>query len=363
LRRELAQPTLERALENYRRLASFPGPLKLVLNLLNCADGKHYDISPFRTLVPGTFPNLIQPRASEMLAFVAARLRSAQFAQLAVLFEKSYRAEFLEGESSPAPELDSTFDHLTSLLQDVLDRYFHELALAAKEPKYIKLPASLDVLELLIDQEMGGLSGLRVHFPQGCKAEFFRNSKGIFGLNFEFGPPITLLMMSIEPSSNEYRVEGKRLYEIPLAGRYNKLGEWKPLIYPGDAKHLIKECQELSDDPDVQGVLLYLRLTGHRCIEFALRANLELPGEFTGTESDDVLLWKCPSPDDLSNPNIRVYDGLFDLKTGDIEEIEQCLQSLNWLLSMMFFPYGATYSWRNKIPHGAGRHRPSAADA
>src|ERR1039458_4262241 len=93
---------------------------------------------------------------------------------------------------------------------------------------------------------------------------------------------------------------------------------------------------------------LAARLTGHRCIEFALRANLELPGEFTGTESNDVLLWKCPPPDDPSNPNVRVYDGLFDLKTGDVGEIEQCLQSLNWLLAMMFFPYGATYSWRNK---------------
>ena len=348
LRRELTQPALERILENYRRLASFPGPRKLILNLVNCAEGKPYDISPFRSLMKGTFPNLTQPTGSEILAFVAARLRSAQFEQLAVRFERSYRGDFFESESGPAPEFESTFDHLTSFLQDLLDRYFHELALAAKEPKYIKLPGSLDVLELLADEEMGGLNGLRVHFPQGCKAEFFRTTKGVFGLNFDFGPPVTFLVTSMAPSSNEYRVEGERLYEIPLPGRYNKLGEWKPLIYPGDAKHLIKECQELSDDPDVQGVLLYLRLTGHRCIEFALRANLELPGEFTGTESNDVLLWKCPPPDDLSNPNVRVYDGLFDLKTGDVEEIEQCLQSLNWLLAMMFFPYGATYSWRNK---------------
>jgi|HubBroStandDraft_6_1064221.scaffolds.fasta_scaffold87685_2 hypothetical protein len=109
--------------------------------------------------------------------------------------------------------------------------------------------------------------------------------------------------------------------------RYNKLGEWRPLIFPGDAKHLIKECQELSDDPDVQGVLLNLSLTGHRCIEFSLRANLELPGEFTGTESNDVLLWKCQPPDDLSNSNVRLYDGLFDFKTGDVGEIEQCLKA------------------------------------
>ena len=348
LRRELSQPTLERTLDNYRRLASSPGPRKLLLNLVNCAEGKHYDISPLRTLVTGSFPNQIPPTGSQILAFVAARLRSAQFDQLAARFERSYQAKFFGTEPGPSPEFESTFDELKSFLRDLLDRYFHELALATKGPKYLKLPGSLDVLELLADEEMGGLNGLRVHFTQGCKAEFFRTSKGVFGLNLEFGPPVTFLMMSMGPNSNEYRVEGKRLYEIPLPGRYNKLGEWRPLIYPGDAKHLIKESQELSDDPDVQGVLLYLRLTGHRCIEFALRANLELPGEFTGTESNDVLLWKCPPPDDPSNSNVRVYDGLFDLKTGDVEEIEQCLQSLNWLLAMMFFPYGATYSWRNK---------------
>lgn len=348
LRRELNQPTLERNRDNYRRLASLPGPRKLLLNLISCAEGKHYDISPLRALVTGSFPNQIRPTSSEVLAFVAARLRSAQFDRLAARFERSYRAEFFEPESGTPPEFGPTFDELKSFLRDLLDRYFHELAVATKGPRYIKLPGSLDVLELLADEEMGGLNGLRMHFPQGCKAEFFRTSKGVFGLNLDFGPPVTFLIMSMEPSSNEYRVEGKRLYEIPLPGRYNKLGEWKPLIYPGDAKHLIKECQELSDDPDVQGALLYLRLTGNRCIEFALRANLELPGEFTGTESNDVLLWKCPPPDDLSNPNVRVYDGLFDLKTGDVEEIERCLQSLNWLLAMMFFPYGATYSWRNK---------------
>ena len=94
LRRELSQPTLERTLDNYRRLASSPGPRKLLLNLVNCAEGKHYDISPLRTLVTGSFPNQIPPTGSQILAFVAARLRSAQFDQLAARFERSYQAKF-----------------------------------------------------------------------------------------------------------------------------------------------------------------------------------------------------------------------------------------------------------------------------
>lgn len=181
-------------------------------------------------------------------------------------------------------------------------------------------------------------------------------------MNVELGPPVTFLMMSMGPSTNEYRVNGKRLYELEFGGRYNKLGEWKPLIYPGDAKHLIQECLELSDDPDVQGVLMYLRLTGHKCIEFALRSNMELPGEWTGTESNDVLIWKCPPDEDPAHLNVRVYDGVFDLKSGEVGEIEQSLAQLNWLISMMFFPYGATYSWRNKyrmVLSGTGLLKPT----
>lgn len=70
LRRDLNHPTLEPNLDNYRRLASFPGPRTLLLNLVNCVQSKHHDISPFRTLLTGSFPNQIQPTGSEILAFV-----------------------------------------------------------------------------------------------------------------------------------------------------------------------------------------------------------------------------------------------------------------------------------------------------
>lgn len=362
IRRELAQPALLPTLDNYRKLASFPGPRKLLLNLVNCAESKHYDISPLRGLVTGSYPNMIQPSGAEILVFVVNRLRGGHFDSVAARFEKSYRAQLFESEAGPSPELESAFDHLTSFLKDLLGRYFEEIALAAKNPKYIKLPGSLDVLELLSNEEMGGLNGLRVHFPQGCSADFFRTPQGIGGMNVELGPPVAFLMMSMGQSSNEYRVNGKRLYELEFGGRYNKLGEWKPLIYPGDAKHLIQEYLELSDDPDVQGVLMYLRLTGHKCIEFVLRSNMELPGEWTGTESNDVLIWKCPPDEDPAHLNARVYDGVFDLKSGEVGEIEQSLAQLNWLISMMFFPYGATYSWRNKyrmILGGTGLLKPT----
>jgi hypothetical protein len=98
------------------------------------------------------------------------------------------------------------------------------------------------------------------------------------------------------------------IHEHDFPGRYNRPFEWKPLIYPGDASHLIAECQQLSTDPDVQGVLLYMRLTGRKCIEFAVRSNMELPGTFTHTESGDVLIHKCPSDEDGAHLNTRACD-------------------------------------------------------
>ena len=89
---------------------------------------------------------------------------------------------------------------------------------------------------------------------------------------------------------------------------------------------------------------------------------MELPGEWTGTESNDVLIWKCPPDEDPAHLNVCVYDGVFDLKSGEVGEIERSLAQLNWLISMMFFPYGATYSWRNKyrmVLGGTGLLKPT----
>jgi hypothetical protein len=81
---------------------------------------------------------------------------------------------------------------------------------------------------------------------------------------------------------------------------------------------------------------------------------MELPGQFTGTESGDVLMHKCAPDEDAAHLNVRVYDCTMILKTGSVEEIESALASIGWLMSVMFFPYGGKYSWRNKyrMTHG-----------
>ena len=57
-----------------------------------------------------------------------------------------------------------------------------------------------------------------------------------------------------------------------MPGRYNKLGEWKPIIYPGKTDTLHKDAMEMSEDDEVRGTLFYMMCTGYRVIEFAARA-------------------------------------------------------------------------------------------
>src|ERR1700674_1885 len=348
LRDWLRQPPGSDLLDAYRFLSSRPQPLELLQNLLNCANGKHYQVRAFMHLKQGQFPNAVWPTISEKIQSLVADAKVSGFPDLGDRIATSYPTNLREGQETDHDAIATAFGSLSQLLRELFEIYFGKRLKFRNGEKYIKIPNSLDVLELMTDDEFG-LFGLRVHFSQNCPADFHRTQKGVFGTNVEFGPPVTFLIMSLKPSSNEYRVSGKRLYEVGLPGRYNTLGEWKPLIYPGNPDHLLKEVQQLSNDPDVQGVLLYLRLTGHRCLEFALRTNLELPGVYTATREGGLHIWKCPTQDyDPNDKNTCVYDCWLDLSTGDVEDIEKGLSSIGHLISILCFPYGAAYSWRNK---------------
>ena len=63
---------------------------------------------------------------------------------------------------------------------------------------------------------------------------------------------------------HEWRVVEKRLYEIGIPGRYNKCGEWKPLIYPGSIEPLEKDARSLSQEDDVHRLPWYRICCSHK---------------------------------------------------------------------------------------------------
>jgi hypothetical protein len=348
LRELLNQSSSEDLTKRYQALMEHPAPLELLQNLLNVSSGKHYSVRGFAHLVKGRFPHSVWPTVGEKVEALISYANASSFPELAQQISASYRPSLLVGISVSETEIAEAVENLSKLLGQLLRTYFEARLEVAKHEKYIKLPNSLDVLELVSDPEYG-LSGLRVHFSQGCSAEFVRTPTGVVATNLEFGPPVTFLMMSDGPSTNEYRVEGKRLYEIGIPGRYNKLGEWKPIIYPGKSDALVKEAAGISKDPDVQGTFLYMLLTGYKCIEFVISTNLDMPGQYTVTEDGGLHMWKCPPEEfELANTNLRIYDCWLELEGLSDTDVERGLAGIGYFVNVLCFPFGASYNWRIK---------------
>jgi hypothetical protein len=81
-----------------------------------------------------------------------------------------------------------------------------------------------------------------------------------------------------------------------------------------------------SDDPDVQGTLLYMYCTGHRVLEFAALMDAELPGTVL-TAGETIHLFRATSTSDSGpRPDIFVYDGWVDLPDASPESVAQALQ-------------------------------------
>ena len=97
----------------------------------------------------------------------------------------------------------------------------------------------------------------------------------------------------------------KILYSMKI-NRYNKLGEWKPIIYDGNSAIIQQEVNKLSDNSKVRGVIFYAKTTGFKCIEFVMKTSIDLP--IKGILSIDNILhiYKCPALSDVQESII--YD-------------------------------------------------------
>lgn len=364
--------------EGYQALAREPHVLNLIMNLLNCCNQKQYELSPFRGLGKGKFPNYVAPSLTEKIAHIAATAMQSEMPELAEALEAAYPKEVLLGiESVTGIQPDhvaSALTKLSGLLMELLERYAEaRRAFLIKTPKYYKWP-NFEVLELIVEED-AGLSGFRIHFSNDCSAMFSRRSTGTVAENLVFGPPLNFMITSTEPLKREWRVNGKSLWEIGLPGRYNTLGYWKPLVYPAPNIDDFKQaCVALSDDPEVQATLLYIRLTCHHCIEFVLRTNLEIPPKYSTGMNGKLHFWKCGEADTEKegiqdeqdeSDNIRIYDGWLQLDGITVEDIESGITNIGRFISLMCFPFGADYVWRVKYKTtggGKGRAIPSKED-
>jgi hypothetical protein len=327
-------------------------PLTLIANLINCTLKKPYNITPFIHLYKGQFPDTIEPEPVLITLDLRKLAKDAGKPEIVQLINVAYPDDILKecfsGNNLPGFELlSSTFQKCRIFLSVLMETYFVERLKYIDHPKFHKLER-FEVLEILVNESYG-LYGFCIHFSNGNCASFIRNTDSTECRNIYFGPPLNFDVGALDQLKYEWRVGAKRLYEIGLQGRYNKLGEWKPIIYPGNSEHLSEDASSLSDDPEVQGILFYMMCTGHKVIEFVVRANIELPSKFLGY-AEKFNLWKCP-PIDGSSPAGQsdwIYDGWFELDSVDTEHIRLVIATIGTILNKLAFSYDTAVKWRIK---------------
>jgi hypothetical protein len=322
--------------------------LRLLLNLARCAAQEPFDPYPF-----GSVGGTDEPQG-RFVHDAALATRNALLAvdesELAELVATAYSPQVLnpeeaEGGASAAPVVSQALRALETLTRAIIEAQKEARRRFVGQQLLFKLP-QFEVLELLVG-EADGLYGFRVHFSNGSTAHFERHLDRTDALNIMLSCPLNFMVGGLDDLRHEWLVGGKPLYEIGLPGRYNRPGEWKPIIFPGDPQPLLTRVRSLSDDPEVQGALFYVMATGHRVIEFVVRTALELPSTYAGL-GERLELFKCPSDAAGLGGNIRIYDGTFTLDSIDPDEVRRAIATIGVGVNRFAFAYGAAVDWRTK---------------
>jgi len=339
-------------LDKYKEIMKINDPLDLIANLINCIDEQGYNINPFLSLNKGNFPHIVQPNISERIQFLLKMCKEKN--QLSIINvlkeafpEKLVRLICSEGipynmdEIKYLKKVYKKSKIFFSILIEIQEKRRLDFL---KQPKLHKLPR-FEVLELLSSPDFG-LYGFKIHFSNGKFALFERFSNKTNCVNITLNYPLGLFVGDKEEMRDEWRIGKKRLYEVGLPGRYNKYGEWKPLVYPGKSDTLIQEALSFSKDPKIQGSLFYIMCTSHRVVEFVICSNLNLPIEYS-TFGNKLYLYKCSPTDEEGFPisNMHIYDGWIELDSIDVNSIKNAINYIDIVASRLAFAFNCSMRW------------------
>lgn len=355
------------AAELYCEVATDCTPLDTIANLIRCEKGELYRIFPFRMINTEPSWQQVPIKASEL----AGQLEEADHTDLAEAVRAAYAEEALyacaDANQLQAQSCALALNVLRPLLTALFEVYESERMSFLAAPRYQRYPRG--VIEFLINDEFG-IYGWKMHQPHRATPYFERRADGMDGENYMFNldSEIQYWTTQLEPAGGVWRIQGKRLHELGLIGRYNSLGVWQPILYPAeqeDLQVLLKEVESMSSDPDVVGALFYIYATGFRTLEFVVRTNIDLPYEM-GTVGDRIHLWKCPvSTDQADGTGERLYDGWVQLDSVEAEDVRSAIAAVGVVVNRLAFAYDASLAWRVKYrltPSSAPLAKPSVSD-
>lgn len=314
--------------------------LKLIYNLSSCVSTKQFKVEPFISLNKGQFPKITYPSFNEVVEFTLKNIQESNLKNLLNLAE-----HFFNPASPQTPQAYFNF------LRIFLDHYEFILKRFVGEQPFTP-NKHFEVTELLID-ENNGLYGFNVHHSNGGKSTFTRKNDATDCINLTIDDGVGVFVGPIDELKHEWMVNGEPLYKTGIRERrYNKWGEWKPIVHPGKLDFPDK-CQEeirkLSANRAVQGCLFYIMTTGHWAIEFVVKTRIFLPREHVALgDKGQFILFKCKPIEGQPNTYEQIYDGTLFVSSIEPESIEQYLAIIDIAINRLAFAYNAPVRWRLK---------------
>ncbi len=339
-------------IDKYKAIMKINDPFDLIANLINCINKQGYNRNPFLSLNKGNFPHIVCPNISERIQFLLKMCEEKNQLSIINVLKEAFPEKLVKLISSEGTPYNIDEIKYLKKLYKKSKIFFNTLIEIQekgrldflKQPKLYKLPR-FEVLELLTTSDFG-LYGYKMHFSNGFSAIFERFSNETKCVNITLNYPLELFVGDIDEMRDEWRIGEKRLYEVGLPGRYNKDGEWKPLVYPGKSDTLQKEASSFSKDPKIQGSFFYMMCTGHRVVEFVICSNLNLPIE-QSTFGNKLHLYKCSPTDEEGFPlsNMHIYDGWIELDSIDENSIKNAINFIDIVANRLAFAFNCSMRW------------------
>lgn len=352
--------TRSKVLELVETLKNEYSIYSLFANLVGNSSGKNYIFCPLPTEAGELGIGFHAPKKAGHITELARMLRE---------HIKDHPSDCIEEFSSHLDEFVklATADHVnyrelkkvllkvSRFLDDFISIYRLVLLNFKDDPLIYRLPGNLMVMELLVGEK--GLQGFKLHHPDGATSYFERKEKGTEQTNYMIEQDGIVFTGGFQDNYEPmYKINGEYAYIKGVPGKYNVLGEWKPIVYPGSharVEHIVKDLVKDEKDKRVHGCLFYIVATCHHCIEFILKTRFDLPfetntitGQFGVLHMQKITLKNSSG----SSFNYQVYDCTLGLNDISVESIKYALQAIDVIVNRLTFRVDNSASWFLKYP-------------
>ena len=333
---------------------------KLIANIIRNSKDENYRMRPLPMENDPSGFGVVTPRDRKHILELIRTAKTFDHPFCKLLAEVFFENILTGKDTITDPELKVIVTKISKFLLDFLKEYRHRLARFKGAPDNLqKLPNQFMVAELLTDGQ--GLSGVKIHHETGGISSFTRLSTGTQNFNYGFSREgeIELNMGLIDAARPLWIFNGKPLYEKGLIGRYNKIGEWKPIIYPGSSSEISSLAHTMAkDDPDerLEGAIFYVLATCYHTIEFIIKSNIDFTHDYLKSESNfgDIHYHKIDidTKDSNFSSSLIIYDCTLELKSFTTESVKDALKLIDVFVQRLAFRMDGKAEWilkyRNK---------------